>query len=81
MKATKVSANRFRGANKQPSGGVATFDDGRTYDWTRCPHTGEIYFVTVRTLAPGSWKLDGETAFASFRSAKRAAAVEAALAD
>ena len=70
-----VTANRsycFAGANNRPIAGTATFSDGKVYDWMVHPIDGDIIFHTDRKQA-------GYSDTVSFKSAKRAAAIMAAI--
>ncbi len=72
MTITNIHTSCFAGANRRPAAGFVTFADGKAYDWMVHPIDGDIVFHTDRGQP-------GYKTFVSFRSAKRAAAVIAAL--
>jgi hypothetical protein len=72
MNVTKIRIACTSGANRAPSGGDVTFDDGKAYEWIVQPVTGEIILFNYRRTA-------GRAVLASFQSPKRAAAVLAAI--
>ncbi len=68
MQVTKVHVASRRGANKCPSGGDVTFDDGKSYGWGLHGLTNEIFFSTYR-------RIGGTNTHITFHSPKRAAAL------
>ena len=72
MNVTSIHASCFAGSNNRPLAGFVAFSDGKAYDWMIHPIDGGIIFHTIR-------RFDGYSDTVSFKSAKRAAAVIAAL--
>ncbi|NCX79087.1 MAG: hypothetical protein EBW96_04185 [Actinobacteria bacterium] len=72
MQVTSIHTSCFAGANRAPTAGFVTFSDGKSYDWMVHPIDGHILFHTDR-------RYEGYSTSVSFQSAKRAAAVIAAL--
>lgn len=72
MTITSIHTSCFAGANRRPTAGWATFADGKAYDWMVHPIDGDIVFHADR--GPKGFRTS-----VSFRSAKRAAAIIAAL--
>lgn len=70
---TKLYTSTFAGANKRPTSGDVVFEDGKSYGWLLHPFTGEIVLFNYRKVA-------GTSVLASFKSAKRSAAIAAAIA-
>lgn len=72
MTITSLHISCTTGANRRPNAGWAVFSDGKGYDWMVHPIDGDIVFHTDRGPK-------GCRTLVSFRSAKRAAAISAAL--
>jgi hypothetical protein len=73
MQVTITKIRGYAGANKRPTRGIATFSDGKTYEWSIHRLTGVPYFFTE--------KLNDalEREIVTFSSSKRAAALMAAI--
>jgi hypothetical protein len=72
MTITQLRTSCFAGANNAPIAGFVIFSDGKAYDWMVHPIDGGIVFHADR--GPVGYRTS-----VSFRSAKRAAALTAAL--
>lgn len=73
MTITKLYTSTFAGANKRPTSGDVVFEDGKSYGWLVQAYTGEILLFNYRKVA-------GTNILARFKSAKRSAAIAAAIA-